>query len=202
MELYNMWGFPVGSVVKNLPVMQEETQEMQVRLLGWDNPLEKEMATHSSILAWEITRTEEPGGLHTWGRKELDSTEENVSWRVFLWGLWEIFLFRKRGGYKDSLRLSGITRSLGLQGQWDGPPGQPYKLAQLQGNWQGFASGWIRRHSHNHRLQCPPGHCPLVENFLKCVILPAPQHSALKLVGSLCDPNAWRWGNPEERGWA
>ena len=45
-----MWGFPVGSVVKNLPIMQEEIQEMQVRLLGWDDPLEKEMATHSSIL--------------------------------------------------------------------------------------------------------------------------------------------------------
>ena len=62
-----MWCFPVGSVVKNLPVIQEETHEMQVRSLGWDDPLEKEMATHSSILAWEITRTEEPGGLRTWG---------------------------------------------------------------------------------------------------------------------------------------
>ena len=76
MELYNMWCFPVGSVVKNL---QEETQEMQVRSLGWDDPLEKETATHTSILAWEITRTEEPGGLRTWGRKELDSTQENLS---------------------------------------------------------------------------------------------------------------------------
>ena len=40
-----------GSVVKNLPAMQE----MQVRFLGWKDPLEKEMATHSSILAWEIS---------------------------------------------------------------------------------------------------------------------------------------------------
>ena len=79
MELYNMWCFLVGSVVKNLPGMQEETQEMQVRSLGWDDPLEKEMATHTSILAWEITRTEEPGGLRTWGLKELDSTQENLS---------------------------------------------------------------------------------------------------------------------------
>ena len=54
-------GFP-GSVVKNLPAIQE-TQEIWVRSLGWDNPLEEEMATHSSILALEISWTEEPGGL-------------------------------------------------------------------------------------------------------------------------------------------
>ena len=52
-------GFPRGSVVKNPPAMQETW----VRSLGWENPLEKEMATHSSILAWEIPWTEEPGGL-------------------------------------------------------------------------------------------------------------------------------------------
>ena len=40
-------------------------QETQVLSLGWEDPLEKEMATHSSILAWEIPRTEEPGGLHS-----------------------------------------------------------------------------------------------------------------------------------------
>ena len=47
------------SVVKNLPAMQE----MLVQSLGQEDPLEKEMATHSSILAWEISWTEEPGGL-------------------------------------------------------------------------------------------------------------------------------------------
>ena len=47
-------------VLKNLPVMQE-TQEMQVWSLGWEDPLEKKMATHSSILALEIQWTEEPG---------------------------------------------------------------------------------------------------------------------------------------------
>ena len=41
--------------------------EMQVRSLGGQDPLEKEMATHSSILAWEIPRTEEPGGLRSTG---------------------------------------------------------------------------------------------------------------------------------------
>ena len=52
-------GFPIGSVVKNLPVMQET----RVPSLGREDPLEKEMATHPSILAWKIPLTEEPGGL-------------------------------------------------------------------------------------------------------------------------------------------
>ena len=49
--------------VKNLPAMHET----QVQSLGQENPLEKEMATHSSILAWEIPWTEEPGGLQSIG---------------------------------------------------------------------------------------------------------------------------------------
>ena len=47
-------GFPGGSVVKNLTAKQQ----MRVRSLGWEDPLEKEMTTHSSILAWEIPWTE------------------------------------------------------------------------------------------------------------------------------------------------
>ena len=42
-------------------------QEMQVRSLGWEDPLEEEMATHSSILAWKIPQAEEPGGLQSMG---------------------------------------------------------------------------------------------------------------------------------------
>ena len=52
-------GFPGDSVVKNLPAVQEA----QVQSLGLEDPLEKEMATHSSILAWEIPWTEESDGL-------------------------------------------------------------------------------------------------------------------------------------------
>ena len=54
-------GFPDGLVVKNLPAMQE----MWVQSLGWENSLEKDMTTHSSILTWEIPWTEEPGGLQS-----------------------------------------------------------------------------------------------------------------------------------------
>ena len=59
--------FPGGSVVKNLPIMQET----QVQSLGQEDPLEKEMATHSSILAWRITSTEEPGGLQSMGSQRI-----------------------------------------------------------------------------------------------------------------------------------
>ena len=51
----------VAQSVKNLPAVQETW----VRSLGWEDPLEKEMATHSSILAWKISWTEEPGGLQS-----------------------------------------------------------------------------------------------------------------------------------------
>ena len=55
-------GFPGGSVVKNLPM-----KEMQVRSLGQEDPLKKELATHSSILAWEIPWTEELHGPQSMG---------------------------------------------------------------------------------------------------------------------------------------
>ena len=49
---------------------------MQVRSPDWEDPLEQQMATHSSILAWKIPQTEEPGGLQSMGRKESDTTEQ------------------------------------------------------------------------------------------------------------------------------
>ena len=54
--------FPGGSEVKNQPAIQK-LQEMQIHSLGQEDPLEKGMATHSSILAWRIPWTEEPGRL-------------------------------------------------------------------------------------------------------------------------------------------
>ena len=66
-------GFPGGSLVKNPPATQE-MQEWWVQSLGREDPLEKEMATHSSILAWESPWTEEPGGLQSMGVAESDMT--------------------------------------------------------------------------------------------------------------------------------
>ena len=56
--------------VKNPPAMQE-AQGTHVQSLGWEDPLEKGMATHSSILAWEIPGTEEPGGLQSMGSQRV-----------------------------------------------------------------------------------------------------------------------------------
>ena len=60
-------GFSDGSTVKYLPPMQET----QVQSLGWEDPLEKGTATHSSILAWRIPWTEEPGGLQSMGSQRV-----------------------------------------------------------------------------------------------------------------------------------
>ena len=64
----NMGGprsFPGGSVVKNPPAVQET----QVQSLGWEDPLEEDMATHTRILAWRVSWTEEPAGLQSIGHK-------------------------------------------------------------------------------------------------------------------------------------
>ena len=76
--LYLIWGVVTVQRVKNLPAMQE-TQETWVRSLGWEDPLEQEMATLSSILAWRVPWTEEPGGLQSMGSQRVgDTTEANT----------------------------------------------------------------------------------------------------------------------------
>ena len=78
--------FPVAHMVKNLLAMQET----QVRSLGWEDPLEKGMETHSSILTWEIPRTEEPGGLQSMGSQTVGhdwATKHNL-WLLIQWTLW------------------------------------------------------------------------------------------------------------------
>ena len=62
-----LWGFPGGAVVKNLPA----NAGVQVRSLDWEDPLEKEMATHSSILARRIPWMEEPGRLQSTGLERV-----------------------------------------------------------------------------------------------------------------------------------
>ena len=56
----------MAQLVKNMPAMQK----MRVQYLGWKDPLEKEMATHSRILIWRIPRIEEPGGLQSMGSQK------------------------------------------------------------------------------------------------------------------------------------
>ena len=62
-----VWASLVAQSVKNLPAVQET----RVQFLGWEDPLEKEMATHSSIFAWKISWTQEPGGLQSLGLQRV-----------------------------------------------------------------------------------------------------------------------------------
>ena len=83
------WAYLVAQTVKGMPAMQET----QVRSLSWEDPLEKEMATQSSILAWRIPWTEEPGGLQSMGLQRVgyDTTERLHSFCVLyrLQALWK-----------------------------------------------------------------------------------------------------------------
>ena len=77
-------GYPGGLGVKNLPAVQET----QVQSLGIKDPLEKEIATHSSILAWEMPWTEEPGGLQSMVSQrvghDLVTEHNNLGYIIFL----------------------------------------------------------------------------------------------------------------------
>ena len=68
MSILRLGAFPSGSVVKNPPI---NAGDARVQSLGGEDPLEKEMATHSSILAWRIPWTEEPGGLQSMGSQRV-----------------------------------------------------------------------------------------------------------------------------------
>ena len=65
-----VWVFPSGSAVKSPPAVQE-VQEARVQSLGWEDPLEEGMPTHSSVLAWRIPWTEEPGRLQPIGSQRV-----------------------------------------------------------------------------------------------------------------------------------
>ena len=117
-ELVLIFNFSGGSMVKNLPAMWET----QVRSLGWEDPLKRRMATHSSILTWRIPWTEEPGAQqatihgfwrvkHNWvtntdthtvivfknaGSQVLNSLEISIElllWFLILYFCYEIFFF-------------------------------------------------------------------------------------------------------------
>ena len=75
--------FPGGSVVRNLPAMQE-IQKTWILSLGREDPLEEEMATHSSILAWRIPWMRSLVGYSPWGCKESDTTERLTHTQSFL----------------------------------------------------------------------------------------------------------------------
>ena len=81
----SQWVFPGGSVVKNPPAMQETW----VRSPGWEDPLEKWKATHSTILAWRILWTDEPGGLHEVAKSQTPLSEEHFTFLTSVNDCWK-----------------------------------------------------------------------------------------------------------------
>ena len=75
LQLHNLTQWVMHSGSSDSKESACQIQEMKVWSLDLEDPLKKEMATHSSILAWRIPWTEEPGGYHPWGRKESDATK-------------------------------------------------------------------------------------------------------------------------------
>ena len=82
------WAFLEAQMVKNLPAMQETW----VQFLGWEDPPEKEMAAHSSILAWGVPWTKEPGGLQSMGLQRVGYSwaTNNLTFNLSL-VIWEHF---------------------------------------------------------------------------------------------------------------
>ena len=88
---YSHWASLVAQMIKSLPAMRET----RVRYLGWEDPLEKEMATHSSTLAWKIPWTEEPGRLQSMGSQRVGhdrATSLNSHWYYAFYFLCLCFL--------------------------------------------------------------------------------------------------------------
>ena len=92
-------GSPMAQRVKNLPAMQE-TQEMWVWSLDWEDPLEKEMAIHSSILAWKMPWTQEPVGLQDKfaSNDSLRKTDKTYQWFSYL------FIYLYSTNFQNELR--------------------------------------------------------------------------------------------------
>ena len=95
---------------------------MQVRSLGWEDPLEEEMATHSSVLAWEMTWTYEPGGLQSMGSQRVrhELATEDISTTIWV-------------NHQDQVTLSRIFRGMSRQNYCSQPPA--YGTVSCQSRW-------------------------------------------------------------------
>ena len=106
-------------------------QETWVRSLGWEDPLEEGMATHSSVLAWRSPWTEEPGGLQSMGLQESDTTEQQRTAQSQLglpspwsWVSLGLLIWEKNPGVEDQA-------ALGRGAKWATSPGPPEVLPTL-----------------------------------------------------------------------
>ena len=123
-ELKGILGSPSSSVVKNLPAVQETW----VWYLGWETPLEKETATHSSILAWKVLWREEPSGLQSIGLQRVGTTEHTHTQSV-------IPVVRE---IKTVFIIGSIFSSLGLLKK-------KHIFVYQKQFWRSFSTAWSKR---------------------------------------------------------
>ena len=116
-----IWASLVAQTVKHLPAMRQTW----VWSLGWEDPLEKEMATHSSILVWIIPRTEEPGGLQSMGSQRVRH-DWATKWQCYLSGSCRSE-FRARTGHVR--KETGCTDVIAVFEDGRGPTSQEVKGA-------------------------------------------------------------------------
>ena len=160
--------FPSGSVVKNLPAMEE----MWVWSLGQEDPLEKQMATHSSILVWEIPWTEEPCGLqpmgfqrvrHTWVSKQHEVSQSLAPPQCSLLSEYASFCcglgcgWRRECGSQEVTLLLGMEEAPAVLGGWYSiQPLHVLPWASLQWFLSVFSPQWA---SFNQRLHWDDSRC-------------------------------------------
>ena len=140
---------PSGAVVKNLSAMQE-TQETQVQSLGQEDPLEEEMATHSSVLAWRLPWTGKPGRLQSLGSQRVGCDRGHHTRPFMVWACPPLHL------------SSPISQSHHVQ---------PDQLSFCSLNLQSLLTGPLHIHPN---LECLHGWCLLVSPALTQLGLPWP----------------------------
>ena len=135
--------------------MQEMQQEPRVRFLGWEDSLEKQMATHSSILAWKIPWTEQLGRLQSTGLQKSwtwlgDSTNKSKKIKMVS-GIYGV----KTMAFGTFLVAQGIGIRLPMQGTWVWSPvqGDPTKLRETKPMCHKYWACALEPQSHNYRVR-------------------------------------------------
>ena len=141
-------GFPGGSVIRNLHAMQET----QVRSLGWEDPLAKGMATHTSILDWRIPWTEEPGGLQSMGSQKV-----RHDWVINTFTSLSKVKMPEKSQVCNKCSVNALPTEKGLKWPWVGSQwgfkmrGKPSLLSGAPGLYREKTLSWAVHHPRERK---------------------------------------------------